>query len=291
MTEGTSNDTAVCRDMDQITLDAAYNNIAAVTDSARWLTAWSERSARSRRDLNSVLDIRYGNKERNTLDLFLSGAPSAPLFVFIHGGYWQNNDKSRFSFIADGLRTRGVDVAVPGYSLAPEIRLGDIIDEIQQALAFIRNNLEQFRQDHQRIIVGGWSAGGHLSAMVQAHADVAGVLPISGIFDLEPIAQSYINTKLQLTREEVLGLSPIYNWPEQSIPVRMAVGALELPELVRQSADYADAARRRDCDVEFVRMANRHHFSILEELSNPDGVLAQMVIRLCKDVPPKRNPH
>jgi len=123
MTKGIENHTAIYGGMDQATLDAPYNNGAAVTESPQWLLAWSKRS---RQQLDSVLDIRYGHNERNALDLFLSGKPSAPLFIFIHGGYWQKNDKSLFSFVADGLCEMGVDVVIPGYSLAPEVSLSDI---------------------------------------------------------------------------------------------------------------------------------------------------------------------
>lgn len=94
MTDSRQQNVSVYAGMDQATLDAAYNNTAAVADSPIFLESWGERSARSRHILDSIIDIRYGHNDRNTLDLFLSGADAAPLFIFIHGGYWQRNDKS-----------------------------------------------------------------------------------------------------------------------------------------------------------------------------------------------------
>ena len=55
------------------------------------------------------------------------GLPGQPLFVFIHGGYWQRNDKETFSFVAEGPGAIGINVAVPGYTLAPEATLADIV--------------------------------------------------------------------------------------------------------------------------------------------------------------------
>jgi arylformamidase len=281
MTKGKENTSAVYRGMDQATLDAAYNNSEAVIDSPQWLETWRERSEASRRELDSVLDIRYGLNERNTLDLFLSGEPSAPLFMFIHGGYWQRNDKSVFSFVANGLCQLGIDVVVPGYTLAPDTSLTSIVDEIHRALTYIRSNPERFHQNLDRIIVGGWSAGGHLSALTQGYTGVTGIMPVSGIFDLEPIANSYINDKLQLTRDEVSRLSPMRNGYAGVVPTRIAVGALELPELIRQSTEYADALHDKGREIELVKVPDRNHFSILEELAEPDGLLARMVVELC----------
>src|SRR6516162_3337520 len=101
---------AIYRGMDRAALDAAYNNSAAVRASPR-----------------ARLDIPYGSRPRARFDYFPCGKARAPLFVFIHGGYWQRNDKDMFAFIADGPRAHGIDVAVLGYTLAPDIRLADIV--------------------------------------------------------------------------------------------------------------------------------------------------------------------
>src|SRR5947207_5790328 len=104
------------RGMDRPTLDAAYNNSAAVADSACILADWQARSDRMR---PSSRELRYGNAERNRIDLF-EVAPGAPLLVFIHGGYWQMRAKENFAFIAAGPLAHGISVALVGYTLAPQ---------------------------------------------------------------------------------------------------------------------------------------------------------------------------
>src|SRR5215471_10405437 len=88
------------RGMDKAALDAAYNNSAAVANSADLMARGRERSAVVRAGPGAKLDIVYGSRPRERLDYFASGATKPPLIAFIHGGYWQRNDKEMFSFIA-----------------------------------------------------------------------------------------------------------------------------------------------------------------------------------------------
>jgi arylformamidase len=203
-----------------------------------------------------------------------------PLFVFIHGGYWQRNDKDMFAFVADGPRAHGIDVAVVGYTLAPEARLGEIVEEINQALSVLCERADDFGFDRERLFVGGWSAGGHLAAIVAGHPAYRGGLPISGIFDLTPIALNYLNEKLRLDPSEIATLSPLRALTGRMPALRMFVGRQELPELKRQSTAYADAARQRALPVELAMLPGHHHFSILDELRRPDGAITRALCEL-----------
>jgi arylformamidase len=271
---------AIYRGMDRAALDAAYNNGAAVADSADWLARWRELSAAVRSSPRARLDIPYGSRPRARFDYFPFGAARAPLFVFVHGGYWQRNDKDMFAFLADGPRAHGIDVAVVGYTLAPEARLTDIVGEIHQALSLLRERADAFGFDRDRLFVGGWSAGGHLTAIVSDHPAFRGGLPISGIFDLEPIALNYLNEKLALDASEIATLSPLRVLSGRSPPLRLFVGSDELPELRRQSAAYAEAARARGLPVALTVLPGRHHYSILDELSRPDGAITRALVEL-----------
>jgi arylformamidase len=270
------------RGMDRATLDAAYNNSAAVADSPEWLARWRERSAilRGAASQARLLDIPYGRRPRARLDYFPAGSVQSPLFVFIHGGYWQRNDKDMFAFVADGPRAHGIDVAVLGYTLAPQARLGEIVEEINQALSVLSERADDFGFDRDRLFVGGWSAGGHLTAIVSGHPACRGGLPISGIFDLTPIALNYLNEKLQLDPSEIATLSPLRVLPGRMPPLRVFVGKNELPELKRQSATYADAARQRGLPVELTMLPGHHHFSILDEIRRPDGAITRALCEL-----------
>src|SRR5690349_8542759 len=129
--------------MTRAQLDAAYNNSAAVKNSDQKIAQYTERSNRLRAQRNELLDLRYGSKPRNTIDVYRSGAANAPLFVFIHGGYWLRNSKETFACASEGPLTRGIDVAMVGYTLAPEATLSEIVDEVRAALRFLRAEKER----------------------------------------------------------------------------------------------------------------------------------------------------
>lgn len=275
-----ANTVPIYRGMDRATLDAAYNNSAAVADSNKWLADWRVRSGASRALPHAQLDVPYGDRERTRFDYFPSGKSGAPLFVFIHGGYWQRNAKELFSFISEGPRPHGIDVAVLGYTLAPAARLSEIVDEVQQALTFLGREAGKFGFDPDKIYVGGWSAGGHLAAVASGWPKVRGALVISGIFDLEPIAQSYINGPLQLDRNEIKKFSPLYLLRPGAARQSLIVGGDELTELRRQSAAYAKAANKLELPVKLRVLPSHHHFSILDELAKPNGELTAELLKL-----------
>src|SRR5215831_5346036 len=77
-----------------------------------------------------------------------------------------------------------------------------VLSARRAALRWLHQNLARLGGDPARLYVGGWSAGGHLTAMLMDEPLVAGGLAISGLFDLEPIRLCYLNDKLGLNAEE-----------------------------------------------------------------------------------------
>jgi arylformamidase len=248
--------------MDRAALDAAYNNGAAVRNSAEIVTDWQARSDRLRAAHAATLDLRYGPAERNRIDLF-PGSGAGPLLVFIHGGYWQMRAKELFAFLASGPLAHGIGVALVGYTLAPQARLDGIVSEIRSALDFLASR-------SQTLVVSGWSAGGHLTAMSMSHPAAKAGLAISGIYDLEPMRLSYINDKLRLDEAEERRNSPAKNGMKFDKPLVVAYGKAELPELQRQSEEFARAARAKALGLK-----GHDHFTILEELASPEGALTR----------------
>ena len=94
-------------------LEQGYNVRLLRDDFQQLFESWTARSSVFRANADAQLDCAYDDGPRDKLDLFRCGELSAPLLVFIHGGYWQRGDKSVFSFIAEPFVVRGVDVADP----------------------------------------------------------------------------------------------------------------------------------------------------------------------------------
>lgn len=267
------------RGMDKAALDAAYNNSAAVglEKRSRYMADWAARSAALMQKAGARRDLSYGDAPRNRIDFLPCGRPNAPTFVFIHGGYWQTSDKETYSFVAAGPLAHGINVAMVEYTLAPAIRMDGIVGEVKRAVAWLVAHLGELGAARDGVYVGGHSAGGHLTAAVATEPGIKGGLPISGLFDLEPIRLCYLNDAVRMDEAEARRHSPMLNLPGQAPPIVVAVGADELPELVRQSADYHAAWAKKGLKGRYLPLAGHEHFSILEELAAPDGKLTGAV--------------
>jgi arylformamidase len=270
----------VYRGMERAALDAAYNNRNAVADYPAVAANRQARSERVRRARKFDADLRYGNGARERLDVFPAEHPEGPLLAFIHGGYWQTNDKEASSFLVEGPLANGISVALIEYTLAPDANIDQIVGEVGRAVDWLAAHAHEYGADPARLCVSGHSAGGHLAAMMLGRRGVAGVLAISGLFDLEPIRLCYLNEKLRLTEDAVRRNSPMLHVPAHSPPIVVAVGASELPELVRQSGEYAAALGARGLPVQPLLLAGHDHFSVLEELARPSGALCKEIARL-----------
>jgi arylformamidase len=267
----------VYRGMDRAALDAAYNNTAAVGQEKRnrYIADWTARSKALADKVRTKRDLRYGEAPRNRIDFYPSGKANAPTFVFIHGGYWQMSDKENYGFVGAGSLAHGINVALIEYTLAPAIKMDGIVAEVKRAVAWIVAHLGDLGAARDGVYVGGHSAGGHLTAAVVSEPGVKAAIPISGLFDLEPIRLCYLNDAVRMDEAEARRNSPLLSLPATAPPIVVSVGEDELSELRRQSADYYAAWTTKGLKGRYLPLAGHEHFSILEELASPDGKLTQ----------------
>ncbi len=276
---------------DQAALDREYNNSGKVANAARYLAWYPGESARTRETLPARLDLRYGPRPGETLDVFLpEGHGPWPVHVFVHGGYWRSLDKQDFSFAARAFQPAGVLVAVINYALIPSVDMDELVRQVRASVAWLHRNVAALGGDPDRITVSGHSAGGHLVAMLMATdwrsfaglpADVVKAgCGISGLYDLEPIRLSYLNQTLGLTMETARRNSPVHLVPAAAGPLLLPVGEKEGDEYHRQTGSLAAAWRRRGLPVEVMDMADHDHFSIITELGDPGSTLGRAILRL-----------
>jgi arylformamidase len=270
--------TMLYRGMDRVALDAAYNNTKAIPDFAAVHAGFQARSAQLYETAACQRDIRYGLHPRQRFDLFHSRNSNAPTWIFIHGGYWQTLSKEDFAFVAEGPLAQGFNVVLVEYTLAPQSSMTQIVDEIGCLLDYISANRDPLEIGHGPVCLSGHSAGGHLSLVHRSHPLLTHAMSISPLIDLEPISLSWLNEKLNLTPREVDAYSPLRHIGKGA-PMIIAVGAAELPELMRHASDYATAALKAGETVQYVAVDACTHFSILEDLAQPSGTLMSALTR------------
>jgi arylformamidase len=279
----TPSDAPDWRGMSQQDRDLGLNNGVAVVGSGDMVAGWERRSAEMRAQYSDHLDLRYGPRERNRIDFF-KAAENGPTLLFIHGGYWQMRSKEVFAIFAGGPMAHGINVAMVGYTLAPDVTLDEIVAEICQGLDVLAEKLPALGGDPNRIVVSGWSAGGHLTSMALAHRHVKAGMAISGIYDLEPIRHSYLNVKLGLDEAMSRRNSPMMQAGGVTKPLSLVAGSAELPLLRKQTADFAGHRARYGLPVSYEEIPGADHFTIMNELMSPTGRITTLIRQLLERI-------
>ena len=267
--------------------DDAYANGVNIAGGDRWPAAWVQPARDFRDKLSGLgrakLGIAYGNGARNRFDLFMPDAAPKGLVVYVHGGYWMAFDSSYWSHLAAGAIAHGYAVAMPSYTLCPEVRIGDIVVEIGAAIAAASNLVEG------PIMLTGHSAGGHLvSRMVSATTPLPpalrprlrNVVSISGVHDLRPLMNTHLNETLRLDEAQALAESPALLRPLDGVRITCWAGGGERAEFLRQNALLANIWTGLGAATSAVEEPDRHHFNVIDGLADPGHPLTRTLLDL-----------
>ncbi len=127
-------------------------------------------------------NVSYGTHERQVLDLYLPEDLSdvTGLVLCIHGGAWIGGDKSAYTDSAKDLCEKmNIATATINYRyLSETVTMADIIDDIDAAVAKIKEIGKDNGTDINKMLLTGHSAGGHLSMLyAYSKADTAAITP------------------------------------------------------------------------------------------------------------------
>lgn len=290
----------------QAYFDRQYNARASVQDPQAYLSRYAQESQAALSLPSAVRDQRYSPRATDVLDIYLpqlAEAPQsitakgkgAPVFIFIHGGYWRALSKQDSAFMAPALTQAGAIVVVPDYDLAPAFALDHIVDQMRQAFAWVVNNIAIYGGDARNICVCGSSAGGHLVGMLlakgwqqdydlPASAIPASAFALSGLFDLQPLLTTHINGWMALDDAAAIRNSPRFALPDLSThgqcQLRVACGEFESREFHRQSREYLAAWQARCLPGAWVEAPATNHFDLPLALGDTQSVVHQTALEL-----------
>lgn len=284
----------------QAHFDRQYNARASVQDALAYMARYTQESHASLALPGAVRNQRYSSRATDLLDIYLppalaAQAPVAPVFIYIHGGYWRALGKDDSAFMAPALTQAGAIVVVPDYDLAPAVTLDHIVDQIRQAFAWVVRNIAIYGGDARNVCVCGSSAGGHLVGMLlakgwqedydlPASATPASAFPLSGLFDLQPLITTHINAWMHLDDAAALRNSPRFALPDASThnhcQLRVACGEFETTEFKRQSREYLAAWQARCLPGQWVDAPGTNHFDLPLALADRQSVVHQTALAL-----------
>jgi len=269
-------------------LEAQFNLRATVPGAERFLAEYSDRSIIVRERLGGRLNVAYGDTPRQILDVFPAQGMNSPVHIFIHGGYWRALDKNAHSFIAEPMVAAGVTTVVLNYELCPFVGIGEIVEQIRNAIAWVFRNAARFGGDPERLFLSGHSAGAHLAMMALKHdwegaglpaRIIKGVVGISGVYELTPLIRTSLNQELHLTQDVAVRNSPTLFPPDAIAPVLIAVGESESNGFFKQSADFYAACRRNKVDCQFMQLEETNHFNIIFGMADPASPLHRAALQ------------
>lgn len=118
-----------------------------------------------------IPDIPYveNGHERHVLDIYTpeeESDESRPVMFWIHGGGWQNGDKSDVALKPKVLADRGFVFVSTNYRLLPDVEMDVLINDVARSLGWVHKNIARYGGDPNRIFVGGHSAGAQLAALI-----------------------------------------------------------------------------------------------------------------------------
>ncbi|SOC16387.1 alpha/beta hydrolase [Rhodobacter maris] len=253
-------------------LDDDYANMPYIPGGAAYPARWAQAAA-AYRDAAMMLEIGYGPGAQRQVDIFLPTGTPKGVMIFVHGGYWMKFSRRDFSHLAAGAMAAGWAVALPGYDLAPAVRIAQITGLVAMAVA------EVARRFSGPIRLCGHSAGGHLVARLASSdllpaevlARVEKVVPISPVSDLEPLLRTSMNATFGLDAEEARAESPVHA-PRPKMPVEVWVGEAERPAFRDQARCLAEA-----WGAKLTVDPGRHHFDVIEGLETESPLLRAVI--------------
>jgi arylformamidase len=274
-------------------IDVAYAPRRALPpgEFERHMDLYRSRSEAMARTLPCERGIVYDAASGQTLDLFPAPGPGLkPVFVFIHGGYWRMLSKDDSAFMARTLTGLGITVVAVDYALAPAATLEEIVREVRASIAWLWHHGREHGIDPERIFVGGSSAGGHLTGAVVAGGwraaaglpenAIKGAMPVSGVFDLEPITRSFVNEWMGLDVARAQALSPIRHLPPAPCRMVVAWGADETSGFHDQSHAWLAAWRARGWPAVELEVPARHHFDIVLDWEAADSAMTRALVAM-----------
>ena len=259
------------------TIERHFNPRLTVDGAMELMAALPERAASARQILGGRLDIRYGDRPKETFDLFAArsdamGSPP-PAQIYIHGGYWRAMDKSDYSHLAIPVTAAGAAQISLNYDLCPEVTLDDIVDEIRAAIVFVYRHAGDLGIDPGRLFLAGHSAGGHLTGMMLGQdwegqgvpADVIkGAVSVSGIFEPEAILHTSINEDVRLDLETARRADVLALPPRAKAPLLAVVGGDEPDGFHQQTAAYAERRKSASLETQVISVPGANHFTVVD---------------------------
>jgi arylformamidase len=276
-------------DMDQEQLDDAYDQEKYAPNRAQIVARRIANSERARAIIGPPQRVAYGASEIETLDIFRTARPNAPVNIFVHGGAWRRNRAADYAVQAELFVRAGAHSVILDFITVDDAggSLFPMAEQVRRAVAWVYRNATSFGGDPDRLYLIGHSSGSHLGACAlttdwraqDLPADIIkGALLCSGMYDLEPVRLSKRSLYVKFTDEMEAALSAQRHLDKLATPLILAYGSCETPEFQRQTRDFFAAVTAAGKPARLLVGEGYNHFELLETLASPYGLIGRAAL-------------
>ncbi|KAI6189242.1 hypothetical protein M3Y98_00441600 [Aphelenchoides besseyi] len=265
----------------EISFSPSYFSMAKETPK-RTISKWLEFQRECLNELRSKFkceeNCAYGTTTRSNFDVWYPDvfSTSSQLHCFIHGGFWQECDKTTYASVPRALLKSGVKVVMLEYDHATTILINDLILQVQSAISLIRN-----RYPTDRLTISGHSAGAHLVAKILETQELAALFDAAvlfcGVYDLKPLVETYIGRNIDLTLEMAENASVnVTKLAKFNGSLLFVEAEHDAPGLIEQGRKLVENLRGQMTSGSLQTKSYKDdHFSIISALADVDSLITK----------------
>jgi acetyl esterase/lipase len=237
-------------------------------------------------------DIAYyegkdADPEKNKLDLYLpKDQKEFPVLLFVHGGAWRSGDRKLYGKLGNMFARNGVGAVVMSYRLSPKVKHPAHIQDVARAFAWTYRNITRYGGRPDAIFICGHSAGAHLVALLATNgsylqaaklspANIKGVIPISGVFNITPgrLADVF-GTDAEVCRQA----SPIRNMTGKQPPFLLIYAEKDYKQFDEYARTMEQALKKHGTEASSVMIKDRTHITIIINTTYTEDPAAQAIL-------------
>lgn len=257
--------------------------------------------------------VGYGDDPKQQIDVthpivVAGGSAAAPIVIFLHGGVWQMGDRADSRHVGEALAARGILTVTASYRLAPRHRWPAQIEDAAAIVALVKKRATSWGADPGRIVLVGHSAGGHLATLLLhdaavlgrhglSRADIAGVVAISGVFDLRAALDEgqddggfarFVAPVFGTDVAVLRAASPIDVVAATGIPQLFITGTADYRAMQAQTAEMVRTMALRGEKVPVVVVDGADHFGLVANIGEPRDPVTDAIVAFVGRLPARK---
>ncbi len=223
------------------------------------------------------------------LNIFEPKKPKSPkdVLIFIHGGNWNSGRKSQYSLIGRNWTKRDIVYVIIDYPLSPSATYKEMAEYSAKSVKWVKENIQNYGGNPDRIFISGHSAGGHLAALIsiddQYFQKLGMANPIKGLILIDaagldmygylleeklPKDHTYFKT-FSSDQKIWKDASPLYHLHKGMPPMTIFRGEKTYPSIVSSNEKFIKAMQEFAPETPYEIIKGKKHVPMITQFFNP----------------------